>query len=101
MTVKKARQMDQHALNDSLSVALSSSTREFTKAMRDFLPIPASKRQKTCKEIQEEILLVIKEIKGYSEINSKGDFDRDIETAKARLKPLQQQRDSNDSAIVL
>ena len=93
--------MDQHALNDSLSVALSSSTREFTKAMRDFLPIPASKRQKTCKEIQEEILLVIKEIKGYSEINRKGNFDKDIETAKSCLKSMQHQHDGNDLAIVL
>jgi hypothetical protein len=103
MTIKKARQMDQHALVDSLSGALSSSTREFTDAMRAFLPTPASKRQKTSKEIQEEILLVIEEIQRYSAINSNHDFDKDIETAKARLKSLQQQRDGkdNDSAIVL
>lgn len=71
--------------------------------MRAFLPTPLSKRQKTSKEIQEEILLVIEEIQRYSAINSNHDFDKDIETAKARLKSLQQQRDGkdNDSAIVL
>lgn len=103
MSIKKARQLDQHALVDSLSGALSNSTREFTDAMRAFLPAPASKRQKTSKEIQEEILLVLDEIQKYSSINGNHDFDKDIEAARARLRSLQQQRDGkdNDSAIVL
>ena len=103
MSIKKARQMDQHALVDSLSGALSSSTREFTDVMRAYLPTPEAKRQKTSKDIQEEILLVIEEIQKYSSINSNHDFDKDIETAKARLKSLQRQRDGDDnnSAIVL
>jgi hypothetical protein len=92
MSIKKARQLDQHALVDSLSGALSISTREFTDAMRAFLPAPASKRQKTSTEIQEKILLVLDEIQKYSSINGNHDFDKDIEAARARLRSLQQQQ---------
>jgi hypothetical protein len=105
MSIKKARQLHQHALVDCLSGALSSSTCEFTDAMHALLPTPASKRQKTSKEIQQEILLMLEEIQKYSTINSNHDFDKDIEAARARLKSLQQQQQrgskDNDSAIVL
>jgi hypothetical protein len=82
MSIKKALQLDQHALVDSLSGALSNSTRAFTDAMRAFLLGPASKRHKTSKEIQEEILLVLDEIQKYSSINGNHDFDKDIEAAR-------------------
>lgn len=93
VSLKKARNMDNHALTDSLSNALCSTTKQFTSAIERLAPSPSTKSSKARKNIQEEILLVIKEIKDLQEINGNHDYDNELKAARARLVALQKKRD--------
>ena len=92
MTIKQARNMDQHALTDSLSNALSSSTLQFASVIKSLAQSPNTKSRKSTKQIQEEIILVLQEIKQLKEMNDDGDMDEDLADAKRRLKSLQAER---------
>eukprot|EP00956_Cyclotella_meneghiniana_P034644 scaffold107138_cov38-Cyclotella_meneghiniana.AAC.2 len=67
VTVKQARNMDDVALCDYLSGALTSSTLEFAIAMKMFAPSPSTKGIRSTQNNQQQINLVIQEIKGLME----------------------------------
>jgi hypothetical protein len=67
--------------------------KQFTSAIERLAPSPSTKSSKVHKNIQEEILLVIKEITDLREINSDHEFDKELKAARARL---QRKRDDMD-----
>ena len=93
--------MDSVALSDCLSGALSSSTTEFAKAMKLLAPSPSTRSNRSTHNTQQEINLVIQEIKGLMEINGDGTFDAELDNAKARLAHLQSKRSACNTGLAL
>ena len=90
--------MDKQDLGDALSSSLSSCSTQLAQALKGWAPSPNTKQHKNTKNIQEEILLVIQEIKGLAELAAAvkdGSFDDELKDAKARLKLLHAKRSSS------
>lgn len=92
--------MDNHALTDGLSQALTSSTTQFTAAIKGLAPSPSTKNSRSQKSNQEEIIMVLQEIKGINEINNDGSYNKNLRDAQARLNYLQGKRDNGNGRVI-
>jgi hypothetical protein len=60
VSIKKARNMDNHAQTDSLSNALCSSTKHFTSAIERLAPSPSTKSSKVIRISRRRFFLLLK-----------------------------------------